>query len=97
MALCEHLAQLEFDLQTSSFAETYRGRPWSRNCREWVYFDCVLDRAALRRRLRLADCVTDHQHLGTHDGAEAGFVCTIHDDAVIGLHPEAARDAPVHR
>ena len=33
---------------------TYRGQPWSLNCRQWVYFDCYIDTAAVRRRFDLA-------------------------------------------
>ena len=27
---------------------TYRGKAWSDNCREWVYFNCFIDTAAVR-------------------------------------------------
>ena len=98
MSVCAHLAPLEHELLDGGYAERFRGRPWSQNCREWVYFDCALDREALRRRHGLDDCVRDHEHLGTHDGAEAGFVCSVHDDAVLGVHPTVRSAAtPVHR
>ena len=93
MSVCGHLASLERELLDAGYAESFRGRPWSQNCREWVYFDCVFDREALRRRHALDDCVRDHEHLGTHDGAEAGFVCSVHDDAVVGVHPAAQSEA----
>jgi hypothetical protein len=95
--LCHHLADLEAELQ-GSYAEIYRGRPWSQNCREWVYFDCVLDRKAIRARLPLAGCVLDHEHLGTIEGAEAGFVCELDHDAIMGVHPDLRRkDTRTHR
>jgi hypothetical protein len=95
--LCRHLADLEAELQ-GSYAETYRGRPWSRNCHEWVYFDCVLDREAIRARLSLASCVLDHEHRGTVEGAEAGFVCEVDQDAIMGVHPDLRREGtPIHR
>lgn len=87
---CEHLLPLERALAAAGFRETFRGQAWSDNCREWVYYDCVLDLLELRRTLRLAACVHDHVHRGTHDGQEAGFVCEIHRDGVMGLHPDAA-------
>ncbi len=90
--LCEHLAELEQALLAADVPVTYRGQPWSKNCREWVYFDCYLDRAAIRARFELDDCVQDHVHHGTHDGQEAGMVCTRCHDAVMGL-PESRRDA----
>lgn len=86
--ICEHLRALETELLAAGIEETYRGQPWSRNCREWVYYHCVLDRAALRARLSFDACVVDHEHLGTHDGTEAGFVCERCHDAVMGRHPK---------
>jgi hypothetical protein len=52
-----------------------------------VYFDCHLDLAALRERFSLPGFVTDHDHLGTHDGRESGFVCSRCKDGVMGRHP----------
>ena len=43
--------------------ETSRGQTWSENCREWVYFDCVLDLPSLRKRFSLSEVVQDHDHL----------------------------------
>jgi hypothetical protein len=88
--VCEYLAVLERELSSAGVRITYRGKPWTERCREWVYFDCCLDRAALRARLALPECVEDHEHWGTHDGQEAGFVCSACDDAVMGIHPRAA-------
>ncbi|MGE3302699.1 MAG: hypothetical protein AB7M12_06260 [Hyphomonadaceae bacterium] len=90
--VCEHLRALEEEMLARGVRETYRGQPWSRNCREWVYFDCRLDLTALRARFAFAPCVSDHVHRGTHDGQEAGFVCDRCWDAVMGAHPsETAR------
>ena len=93
--LCEHLVQLERELLASGIAETFRGQAWSSHCREWVYFDCYLDRPAIRARLPFAPCVVDHEHLGTHDGQEAGFVCAECRDAVMGVHSRYAAGRPV--
>jgi hypothetical protein len=84
--LCEHLAELEQAIIAAGIPITFRGQPWSSNCREWVYFACWLDRPAIRERFALADCVVDHDHLGTHDGQEAGLVCSSCHDAVMGVH-----------
>lgn len=86
--VCEHLSALERELRQRGIAETFRGAAWSRNCREWVYFACRLDLAALRARFSFAPCVTDHVHRGTHDGMEAGFVCNQCWDAIMGAHPD---------
>ena len=92
--VCEHLEKLEQELLRSGMQETFRGRAWSQNCREWVYFRCILDRTALRKRLPFAACVQDHEHLGTHDGQEAGFVCQECKDAIIGEHPNSQTNSP---
>ena len=85
--ICEHLRSLEQELLAASVRETYRGQAWTDNCREFVYFDCLLDREALRERLRLPDCVKDSDHLGTHSGEEYGFTCSVCLDGIMGLHP----------
>jgi hypothetical protein len=84
--VCEHLATLEQALLAAAIPITFRGQAWSANCREWVYFACYLDRPALRARFAFAPCVADHEHRGTHDGMEAGFVCNACHDAVMGVH-----------
>jgi hypothetical protein len=91
---CEHLHELEIALLAGGLRETFRGRPWSRNCREWVYFDVHIPLDAVREAFALDDCVKDHVHRGTHDGAEAGFVCQEHWDAIMGVHPDFGPDAP---
>lgn len=95
--LCEHLRPLEKEIIARNVAETFRGQAWSDNCREWVYFDCVLDLAALRARFSFAACVVDHEHRGTHDGQESGFVCEQCKDAVMGRHPADPGSAPHFR
>jgi len=92
--ICEHLSELERHLTEAGFSETFRGQAWSDNCREWVYFDCYLPLALIRTRLRLDVCVEDHQHLGTHDGRESGFVCRVHHDGIMGHHPSSGVAAP---
>lgn len=84
--VCEHLAELEQALIAAGVAETFRGQSWSSNCWEWVYFACWLDRPAIRSRFVFAGCVEDHDHRGTHDGQEAGFVCSLCHDAIMGVH-----------
>ena len=83
---CEHLNQLEKAMIAAGMPETFRGQAWSNNCREWVYFDCFIDTAAVRKTFTLADCVKDHAHRGTHDGQERGFVCAQCNDALMGAY-----------
>ncbi len=92
--VCE---QLERELCEAGIQETFRGRAWSSNCREWVYFACFLDRPAIRTRMELAECVKDHEHRGTHDGMEAGFVCNACQDAIMGVHSSEAGKVVVFR
>lgn len=92
--VCEHLRALEAEMLAAGIKELHRGQAWSRNCREWAYFACVLDIAALRARLHFEACVEDHEHRGTHDGSEAGLVCARCHDAIMGAHPADARALP---
>lgn len=89
--LCEHLRALDEALQAAGIRETYRGQAWTERCREWVYYDCYLERGLLRGRFGLDACVVDHEHYGTHDGREAGLVCTLHCDGLMGLHPRDSK------
>jgi hypothetical protein len=85
--VCKHLAlaPLEKALMASGATVTSRGAAWSRNCREWVYFDVRLDIAAIRERFVFADCVRMHENLDCKSGTERGFECTACHDAVMGL------------
>jgi hypothetical protein len=89
--LCEHLRDLELAIAAAGIGETYRGQPWSQNCQEWVYFDCILDTAAIRESFDLAACVVDHRNDDPKSGLEAGFVCQECHDAIMGVHPEAGK------
>jgi hypothetical protein len=91
---CLHLSELEQALITGGFRETFRGKAWSDNVREWVYFDVCLRLPAVRERFGFDPCVVEHEHRGTHDGQEAGFVCTEHQDGVMGVHPDYCRGVP---
>lgn len=84
---CEHLIELERALVKAGIKETFRGQAWSQNCREWVYFDCFIPTRLIRERFKLAECVKDHEHRGTHDGQESGLVCELHGDGIMGHHP----------
>lgn len=84
--LCPHLSELDEAIKAKGIEETFRGEAWSKNCREWVYYACYLKRDDLRKLFHLADCVLDHEHLGTHDGAEEGFFCAEHRDGIMGVH-----------
>jgi hypothetical protein len=84
--ICEHLRALEQAILARGIRETFRGKAWSQNCREWVYFDCFIDTAAVRRSIAFPSCVVEHSHRGTHDGQERGFVCSHCHDAIMGSY-----------
>lgn len=88
--MCEHLIVLDNELKSNGFKETYRGQPWSDNCREWVYYDCFLDLVAIRKRLNLPDFVESHSNDDPRSGLEAGLVCSQCHDGVIGAHRSVA-------
>ncbi len=92
-----HRRLLEAELIAAGVPITFRGKPWSASWREWVYFNCWLDRAAIRARLELPDCVRDHDHRGTHDGQEAGFVCVACNDGIMGVHESERMGVAVFR
>ena len=50
--ICEHLRALEQAILARGIRETFRGKAWSQNCREWVYFDCFIDTAAVHFQSR---------------------------------------------
>jgi hypothetical protein len=85
--MCEHLSSLEIALKFSQVKETYRGQPWSKNCREWVYFDCILNSDTIRQKFQLPDFIVYHTNDDPRSGTEAGFVCEKCQDAIIGHHP----------
>src|SRR5262245_45514366 len=95
--ICEHLRPLELELIQAGYHETYRGQPWSANCREWDYFNCYFDKRSIHQRIAFAACVVDHEHLGTHDGQKTGFVCSQCHDAIMGVHQRYATElTPVY-
>jgi len=82
--VCEHLARLEKALIESGATVTSRGQAWTRNCREWVYFDVVLDTQALQKRFSFPSCVEVHENKDQKTGLERGFLCTACHDGVMG-------------
>ncbi|MFO0202255.1 MAG: hypothetical protein ACK528_03910 [Alphaproteobacteria bacterium] len=47
--------------------------------------------------LNFAPYVVDHVHRGTHDGAQAGFVCDQCHDAIMGAHPGISARWPIYK
>jgi hypothetical protein len=86
--MCEHLAALDNELKANGFKETFRGEAWSKNCREWVYYECVLDVDKIEARLNFPDFISIARNDDPKSGRELGFYCERCHDAVMGLHPE---------
>ena len=82
--VCQHLAILEDELIQANIKETYRGQAWSKDCREWVYFDAVLDTSTLASRLQFPSCVKVHENLDPKSGQERGFFCELCKDGIMG-------------
>ena len=82
---CSHFQWLEQALITAGFRETFRGAAWSKNCREWVYFDVCLDLTKLRQDFAIPACLEVHENSDPRSGLELGLVCGTCFDGVIGL------------
>ncbi len=85
--MCPHLLPLENYLKTKKVKEIYRGQVWCKNCREWVYYDIVLDTTYLIQQLKLDNCVVLHKYEDFKVGSEYGLFCTICNDGIMGKHP----------
>lgn len=90
LGVCSHLKPLKDHIESSGGKITYQGQAWSERCRQWIYFDVVLDCEKLKIKLNPDSCVKIHEHIGTHDGQEKGFVCDVHQDGIMGIHPKFA-------
>lgn len=87
--LCVHLEPIRLRLLGLGASQSAILKIWS-GANNFAVFDAILDRPAIRAALPLPACVIDHDHLGTHDGSESGFACTLCRDGVVGLHPQRA-------
>jgi hypothetical protein len=87
--MCEHLQVLEAELKRRGIVEHYRGKTWTANCHEFVYFDCYFDFASVQKRLQLPDCIQHHVNDDERSGLEDGFYCSRCHDAIVGLHPRS--------
>ena len=90
--MCKHLEELNRDLIARNVKVFYKGTPWTKNCNEWIYYDCYLDNASIRKRINFEKCVKDHSHLGTHDGQESGFFCELCKDGIMGVHKKYSKN-----
>ena len=91
---CEHLRPIMKIAEEAGVAVTAKGHLWGGAAGEWIYYDCRFDADAVKVKIALPDFVHWHEHFGTHDGSEAGFVCDKCETGVMGLHPKYEREAP---
>jgi hypothetical protein len=92
LAVCVHLQAVEQALQGAGFRETYRGQPWTDQCRNWVYFDRIVPvEELLERQLYDPEIVTVHRNLDQRSGTEMGLYCSEHHDGLMGPLPEPNR------
>ena len=89
--LCEHLRDIEKELIFAGYKETFRGKPWTNNCREWVYFEVELDIEKLKERFELSSHVDIHENPDPKSGSERGIVCKLCHDAIMGKISSAKR------
>ena len=85
--MCAHLYQVEVYLKEQGVSETFRGQSWSANCREWIYYDCVLKPEALITKFVLPSFIVIHENNDLKSGTELGLVCTQCNDGIMGKHP----------
>jgi hypothetical protein len=60
--MCEHLIELDNYIKSKNIKETFRGKAWSENCHEWVYYDCILNINKLKETFNFDDCVIIHEY-----------------------------------
>lgn len=87
--MCSHLKPLENYLLAEGISETYRGQVWSKNCREWVYFDVVLEPQKLKEKFDFDDTICVHDYIDNKVGSELGLVCNACKDGIMGVHPQS--------
>lgn len=88
--MCIHLKPLEDYLKSLDIKETYRDKVWSKNCREWIYFDAVLKPQKLKAKFHFDDTIYVHDYQDIKVGSELGLVCDTCKDAIMGLHPNSS-------
>jgi hypothetical protein len=55
--MCTHLKPLEDYLMVENMLEVYRGQVWTKNCREWIYYDAVLNPQKLKEKFHFDDTI----------------------------------------
>ncbi len=88
--MCIHLKPLEDYLMVENILEVYRGQVWTKNCREWIYYDAVLNPKKIKEKFHFDDTIIIHDYKDNKVGSELGLVCTLCNDAIMGTHPNSS-------
>jgi hypothetical protein len=88
--MCIHLKSLEDFLKRKNIKEVYRGQVWSKNCREWIYYDAILNPQKLKDKFHFDSSIIIHDYEDIKVGSELGLFCTLCNDAIIGTHPNSS-------
>jgi len=92
--VCEHLKELESLIRQAGAAETFRGHAWTKPKGEWVYYRCYIDKESAMARFDDEEIYEWSEHIGTHEGSEAGMICKNCECGVMGFHPSHKADIP---
>jgi hypothetical protein len=82
--MCEHLMELDNYIKNKGIKEIFRGKAWSKNCNEWVYYDCIIDIEKIKEKIKFNDCVTIHEYYEMKMSNELGFYCNKCKDGIMG-------------
>jgi hypothetical protein len=55
--MCKHLTELDNYIKNKGIKELFRGKAWSENCNEWVYYDCIIDIIKIKEKIVFDNCV----------------------------------------
>jgi hypothetical protein len=85
--MCRHLIKLDDYIKNNCVKELFRGKAWSKNCNEWVYYDCIINIDKIKQKMGFDDCVKIHEYNDFRIANELGFYCNICKDGIMGFSP----------
>ena len=85
--MCKHLIEIDNYIRNMGIEELFRGKAWSENCNEWVYYNCIIDIKKLKEKFILNNCVTIHEYNDSKVANELGFICNNCKDGIMGFSP----------
>jgi hypothetical protein len=85
--MCIHLIDLDNYIKDKGIKEIFRGKAWSKNCNEWVYYDCIIDIEKIKGEIIMDNCITIHEYNDIKIANELGFFVMIVKMALWDLVP----------